>query len=89
MARNLSAELISRGIRVNSVSPGPIATPLCSKLGLSAADLHVASESLLKQIPARRFGSPAEIAKAVVFWLQTNQPLLSAANFIIDGGLSL
>ena len=40
LARTLSAELIPRGVRVNAVSPGPIATPLYSKLGLSAADVE-------------------------------------------------
>ncbi len=37
LTRTLSGELIARGIRVNAVSPGPIATPLYGKLGLSAA----------------------------------------------------
>ena len=46
LARTLSGELISRGIRVNAVSPGPIATPLCGKLGLSEAELKTASASL-------------------------------------------
>ena len=39
-SRTLSGELISRGIRVNAVSPGPVSTPLYSKLGLSASDLE-------------------------------------------------
>jgi NAD(P)-dependent dehydrogenase (short-subunit alcohol dehydrogenase family) len=39
LARTLSGELISRGIRVNAVSPGPIATPLYGKLGLSETEL--------------------------------------------------
>ncbi len=46
LARNLSVELIGRGVRVNAVSPGPIATPLYSKLGLSEADLKSVSEAL-------------------------------------------
>jgi len=63
MARNLSAELISRGIRFNAVGPGPIDTPLYSKLGLSAPDLAAASEALQNQVPARRFGKPSEIKR--------------------------
>lgn len=89
LARNLSAELIPRGIRVNAVSPGPIATPLYSKLGLSAADLQATSEALQKQIPARRFGKPAEIASAVVFLASEESAFAVGTEIIIDGGLSL
>lgn len=89
MARNLSAELIPRGIRVNAVSPGPIATPLYSKLGLSAADLKATSESLQNQVPAKRFGKPAEIASAVVFLASDESAFTVGSELIIDGGLSL
>lgn len=89
LARNLSAELISRGIRVNAVSPGPITTPLYGKLGLSAGDLQATSEALQKQIPARRFGKPTEIASAVVFLASDESAFTVGAEIIIDGGLSL
>ena len=89
LARNLSAELIPRGIRVNAVSPGPIATPLYSKLGLSAADQKATSEALQKQVPAKRFGKPAEIANAVVFLASDESAFTVGSEFIIDGGLSL
>jgi len=89
LARNLSAELIARGIRVNAISPGPIATPLYSKLGLSPADLKAASESLQNQIPARRFGNPAEIASAAVFFASDESAFTVGSELRIDGGLSL
>jgi NAD(P)-dependent dehydrogenase (short-subunit alcohol dehydrogenase family) len=89
MARNLSAELISRGIRVNAVSPGPISTPLYDKLGLSAADLQATAQALQKQIPVRRFGKPAEIASAVVFLASDESAFTVGSEIIIDGGLSL
>lgn len=89
MARNLSAELIPRGIRLNAVSPGPIATPLYSKLGLSAADLKARSEALQNQVPAKRFGTPAEIASAVVFLASDESAFTIGSELIIDGGLSL
>jgi NAD(P)-dependent dehydrogenase (short-subunit alcohol dehydrogenase family) len=89
MARNLSAELISRGIRVNAVSPGPIETPLYSKLGLSPADLQATSEALQKQVPVRRFGKSSEIASAVVFLASDESAFTVGSEIIIDGGLSL
>jgi NAD(P)-dependent dehydrogenase (short-subunit alcohol dehydrogenase family) len=66
LVKTLSGELIGRGIRLNSVSPGPIATPLYGKLGFSEADLEQVSASILQQVPARRFGNPSEVASAVV-----------------------
>ena len=89
MARTLSGELISRGIRVNAVSPGPIATPLYSKLGLSAADLKAVSESLVSQLPARRFGQPSEIASAVLFLASDESAFTVGSELIVDGGLGL
>lgn len=89
LARNLSAELARRGVRVNAVSPGPIATPLYGKLGLSETDLKAASEALEKQVPAGRFGRPEEIASAVVFLASDESAFTVGSELIIDGGLSL
>jgi NAD(P)-dependent dehydrogenase (short-subunit alcohol dehydrogenase family) len=89
LARTLSGELISRGIRVNAVSPGPITTPLYGKLGLSAAELKTVSEALQNQVPAKRFGSPDEIASAVVFLASDESAFTVGSELIIDGGLGL
>ena len=88
LARTLSGELISRGIRVNVVSPGPIATPLYSKLGLSEADSKVAAASIQKQVPAGRFGMPSEIARAVVFFASDESAFTIGSELLIDGGMS-
>jgi len=89
LARTLSGELISRGIRVNAISPGPIATPLYSKLGFSEADLKTVSESLKQQVPAHRFGTPREIASAVVYLASDDSAFMVGGEMIIDGGLGL
>jgi NAD(P)-dependent dehydrogenase (short-subunit alcohol dehydrogenase family) len=89
MSRTLSGELIGRGIRVNAVSPGPIATPLYDKLGLPAAELKGISESLQQQVPAKRFGAPEEIAKAVLFLATDESAFTVGSELIIDGGLGL
>ena len=88
-SRTLSAELIGRGIRVNAISPGPIATPLYNKLGLSAADLKAVSESLQNQVPAKRFGKPSEIASAALFLASDESAFTVGSELIIDGGLGL
>jgi NAD(P)-dependent dehydrogenase (short-subunit alcohol dehydrogenase family) len=89
LVRTLSGELISRGIRVNAVSPGPIATPLLTKLGLSDADLRSVQASIQGQVPAGRFGQPSEIAKAIVFLASDESAFTVGGELLIDGGMSL
>jgi NAD(P)-dependent dehydrogenase (short-subunit alcohol dehydrogenase family) len=89
LTRTLSGELIARGIRVNAISPGPIATPLYQKLGLSETDLKSVSESLTNQVPIKRFGKPSEIADAVVFLASDESGFTVGSELIIDGGLGL
>lgn len=78
--KSLSGELLPRGIRVNAVSPGPIATPLYDKLGLDKAQLEAVSDSLKAQVPAHRFGTPAEVAKPLSISPPMNPPSQSAVN---------
>lgn len=89
LARTLSGELIGRGIRVNTVSPGPVSTPLYGKLGLSEEDLKKTAGAILSQVPAGRFGDPSEIAKAVVFLASDEASFTVGAELIIDGGMGL
>jgi NAD(P)-dependent dehydrogenase (short-subunit alcohol dehydrogenase family) len=89
LARTLSGELIPRGIRVNAISPGPIATPLYGKLGLSEPELKSASEALQNQLPIRRFGTPLEVASAVVYLASDESGFVVGSELIIDGGLGL
>jgi NAD(P)-dependent dehydrogenase (short-subunit alcohol dehydrogenase family) len=87
LSRTLSGELISRGVRVNAVSPGPISTPLYGKLGLSEADLKAVAASIQSQVPAGRFGDPKEIAQAVVFLASDESAFTVGSELMIDGGM--
>jgi len=88
LAKTLSGELIGRGIRVNAVSPGPVATPLHSKFGLSDADAKAMGAQIQSQIPAGRFGNSSEIAKAIVFLASDESAFTVGAELVIDGGMS-
>jgi NAD(P)-dependent dehydrogenase (short-subunit alcohol dehydrogenase family) len=88
LIRTLSGELISRGIRVNAVSPGPISTALYSKLGLPEAELKSVAASIESQVPIRRFGTPAEIAHAIVFLASDESAFTVGSELLIDGGMS-
>lgn len=84
LARSLSGELLPRGIRVNAISPGPVATALHGKIGMD--DEGIAS--LVAQIPLGRRGYPEEIAKAAVFLASDESAFTVGSEFIIDGGMS-
>ncbi len=87
LARVLAAELLPRGIRVNAVSPGPIDTPIIGK-AFPDKDVaaHVAGQ-MREANPMKRFGTPEEIAKAVLF-LAFDATYTTGAELPVDGGWS-
>jgi NAD(P)-dependent dehydrogenase (short-subunit alcohol dehydrogenase family) len=88
LARTLSGELIGRGIRVNAISPGPVQTPIYGKLGMPADQVQAVAQQILSQIPAGRFGTPLEIAKAAVFFASDESLFSVGSELVIDGGMS-
>jgi NAD(P)-dependent dehydrogenase (short-subunit alcohol dehydrogenase family) len=69
---------------VNTISPGPIDTPLYGKLGMS----QEGGSQLAKLIPAGRFGDPGEIAKAVVFFASDECGFSVGSELLITGGMA-
>jgi NAD(P)-dependent dehydrogenase (short-subunit alcohol dehydrogenase family) len=88
LARTFSAELIDRGIRVNTVSPGAIATPFHSRTGLSQESVEANAQKFVAQIPMKRFGTPEEIAKAVLFLSTSDSSYILGTEIAVDGGIS-
>ena len=88
LAKTLSGELISRGIRVNVVSPGPVQTPLYGKLGVPADQLDALAAGIQAQIPLKRFGTPDEVASAVVYLSSPAAAFIVGTELIVDGGMS-
>lgn len=90
LAKNLSAELLPRRIRVNAISPGPVETSLHSaaKLGISPQALQHMNQSIIEQIPLHRFGRPEEIAKVALFFASEDSSFVLGAELIVDGGMS-
>jgi NAD(P)-dependent dehydrogenase (short-subunit alcohol dehydrogenase family) len=87
VVRVASAELVDKGIRVNAVSPGAIGTPLWSKIGLPDEVLKAAGELITSQIPVKRWGTPEEIAKAVLFLASDDSSYIVGNELTVDGGL--
>lgn len=88
LVRTLSGELIGRGIRVNAISPGPVSTPIFSKMGFTPEQLQAMGEHIRGQIPLGRFGDPVEIAKAAVFFASDESTYTVGSELVIDGGMS-
>lgn len=87
LARTFSAELIDRGIRVNTLSPGPIATPIFGKMGLPPEVAGEIGESILSKVPMKRMGKPEEMAKAIVFLASADSSYVLGAELFADGGM--
>jgi NAD(P)-dependent dehydrogenase (short-subunit alcohol dehydrogenase family) len=88
LAKTLSAELLPRGVRVNVVSPGPIATPLYGKLGMDAAALQATATAIQSQIPLGRFGTAQELASTVLHLSASESAFIVGTEVIVDGGMS-
>jgi 3-oxoacyl-[acyl-carrier protein] reductase len=81
LTRSLSKELASRGITVNCVSPGFIDTELIRDLP------DKSRESYLTRIPAKRFGSPEEVAAGVLFLASREASYVTGSTLDVSGGL--
>lgn len=88
LARTLSAELIQRGIRVNAVSPGPVETPIYSKMGMEQKQIDEFAKSIQTSTPIGRFGSPEEIASAALFLASNDSSFIVGSEIVADGGFS-
>ncbi|MBW4558855.1 MAG: glucose 1-dehydrogenase [Trichormus sp. ATA11-4-KO1] len=85
-ARTLAAELGSRQIRVNAVSPGFVPTNFQDKMGLPPETIEDFAETIKQAAPLRRFGKPEEIASAVVFLASDESSYMTAMDLVVDGG---
>ncbi len=88
LVKTLSAELLPSGVRVNVVSPGPVRTPLHSKLVSDPAALEAVAAQIQSQIPLGRFGTPEEIAATVLHLSSPESAFIVGTEIIADGGMS-
>ncbi len=88
LARTLSAELLPRGIRVNTLSPGAIETPIWGRTGLQQEELDQMASNIASQIPMGRFGTSSEMAKAALFLASDDSSYVAGAELVADGGMT-
>jgi NAD(P)-dependent dehydrogenase (short-subunit alcohol dehydrogenase family) len=85
MSRELGVQFAREGIRVNALCPGPVNTPLLREL--FAADPARAQRRLV-HVPMGRFAEAEEIAASVAFLASDDSSFITAAQFLVDGGIS-
>jgi 3-oxoacyl-[acyl-carrier protein] reductase len=83
LTRTMALELAPKNIRVNAVVPGLIET------NMSKPVRELAGESLLRQIPMRRYGTPQDVAHAAVYLTSPNASYVTGAVLHVSGGLGL
>jgi len=86
LVRVAAAELVDRGIRVNAVSPGPIATPIFGKLGMAKEAVDELAGVILGRVPMKRLGEAQDIANAVAFLVSPKAAYITGVELNVDGG---
>ncbi len=87
-ARTWTTDLKDRRIRVNAVSPGATDTPGLSNLLASAKVGEERVQTISNSVPLGRFGTPDEIAKAVVFLASDDSSYITGTELFVDGGFA-
>ena len=85
MMKSLAQEVAPLGVRVNSIAPGAIRTPI----NRDAWDTPEAYQHLLKLIPAKRIGETEDIARAAVWLASDEADYVTGTTLFVDGGMTL
>jgi len=87
-ARSMAAELKDRGIRVNTLSPGAIDTPIIDSQFKTKAEADGGREMFKQMTPLGRIGRPEEMAKAILFLGSDDSSYTTGADLAADGGIT-
>jgi NAD(P)-dependent dehydrogenase (short-subunit alcohol dehydrogenase family) len=88
-AQTLAAELAPQGIRVNSIAPGPIATPIWGTIGLPPEVLGAVAEKVTARLMPGAFGDPLDIAETSVFLASAAAKNIYGQEIVVDGGYTI
>jgi NAD(P)-dependent dehydrogenase (short-subunit alcohol dehydrogenase family) len=86
LSKALAAEYVSKGVRVNTVAPGPTDTPIIASFDLpEGAD----GRQLYKMMTPMGYATPSEMAASIAFLASDDSPFTTGAVLSVDGGLSV
>ena len=85
LTKTIALELAEKGIRVNGIAPGAIATDMNREL----LENQKEKEKKEQEIPVRRIGQPEEIAKVALFLASEDASYVAGTTIYVDGGLTL
>jgi len=88
LVRTLAVELAPRKVRVNSVCPATILTPIQGKFGLPPEVARAVAEQYTARIPLGRFGTAEEVARAALFLASPSSSYVTGVELVVDGGLA-
>lgn len=88
IAKTAAAELASRKIRVNTISPGPTRTNVLNN-AYGEDSANAIWENLASVVPLNKIGVPEDVAKMVIYLSSENSSYITGADFLIDGGMTL
>jgi NAD(P)-dependent dehydrogenase (short-subunit alcohol dehydrogenase family) len=87
-ARSWANDLKHRKIRVNTLSPGPIDTPILSGLAATEEELRQFKAGMASQVPLGRMGTSDEIAKVALFLASDDSSFVTGIELFVDGGMA-
>jgi glucose 1-dehydrogenase len=85
MMKSIAQEVAEKRIRVNSIAPGAVRTPI----NTAAWSTPEAYRELMKLVPYKRIGEPADIGRAAVWLASDDSDYITGATLYVDGGMTL